>query len=140
MEDTEEKAKAKAEADKLLADWKAGKATEESFAALVHDNTDDAGSKETGGLYENFARGEMVANFENWAYDAARVVGDTGVVETDYGYHIMYFVGDGLPAWKVSAETDYVNEKYSEQYTAFAEKYVVTINENKIDNIASYVK
>ena len=138
-EDTEAKTEAKTKADKLLADWAAGEATEESFAALVHDNTDDTGSKETGGLYENFSKGEMVEAFENWSFDAARKTGDTGVVETDYGYHVMYFVGNGDAAWKVKVESDFVSAEYSEQYAAFAEKHAVTINEKKIDNIASYI-
>jgi len=138
-EDEKAKTEAKAKADKLLADWAAGEATEESFAALVHDNTDDTGSKETGGLYENFGRGEMVAAFEDWSYDPARKPGDTGVVETDYGYHVMYFVGSGEAAWKVTAETNYVSDQYTKQYTAFTEKFTVTINEKKIDKISSYI-
>ena len=138
-EDEQAKKDAKAKADKLLADWAAGEATEESFAALVHDNTDDPGSKENGGLYENFGRGEMTENFENWCYDAARKTGDTGVVETDYGYHVMYFVANGKAAWKVKAEADFVNNEYSKQYAAFAEKHVIVVNDKKIDNIASYI-
>lgn len=38
-------------------------------------------------------QGEMVAEFENWSYDATREVGDTEIIETVYGYHVMYFVG-----------------------------------------------
>lgn len=139
VEDTEAMATAKAEAEALLEQWKTGEATESSFAALVADNTDDSGSAETGGLYENFAKGEMVESFENWAYDEARVVGDTGIVESDYGYHIMYFVGNGDITWKLSAAENYVSDKYSEQYTALAEKYTVTVNDDKIANIASYI-
>lgn len=37
--------------------------------------------------------GQMVAEFEAWCYDPARKVGDTGIVQTDYGFHVMYFVG-----------------------------------------------
>ena len=36
----------------------------------------------------------MVTNFENWCYDETRVPGDYGIVETEYGYHLMYFVGN----------------------------------------------
>ena len=36
----------------------------------------------------------MVDPFENWCYDASRKAGDTGIVESDYGYHVMYFCGD----------------------------------------------
>ena len=36
----------------------------------------------------------MVTEFNDWCYDAARKSGDTSIVQTQYGYHIMYFVGD----------------------------------------------
>jgi len=36
----------------------------------------------------------MVVPFQDWCFDAARKTGDTGIVETQYGYHVMYFVGD----------------------------------------------
>lgn len=90
----EEKAEAKAAADQHLADWLAGDATEESFIALVQENSDDS-SAEDGGLYENIAPdGTYVAEFQNWALDTARQSGDTAVIETEYGYHVMYYVGD----------------------------------------------
>ena len=89
----EEKAAAKAEAEQILADFQAGEATEASFAALAAEKTDDTGSSATGGLYENIYPGQMVANFEDWCFDAHKA-GDTGIVESEYGYHIMYFVGD----------------------------------------------
>lgn len=37
----------------------------------------------------------MVEDFENWCFDASRQVGDTGIVESTYGYHVMYFSGFG---------------------------------------------
>ena len=88
----EEKAKAKAEAEKLLAEWKDGEATETTFIELVKKNTDDEASAEDGGLYENIApNSNYVANFLSWSIDESRQKGDTGIVETEYGYHIMYF-------------------------------------------------
>lgn len=89
----EEKAAAKAAAEELLAQWKSGEATEESFATLANENSDD-GDGTTGGLYENVYPGQMVTNFNDWVYDSSRKVGDTGIVESNYGYHVMYFVGD----------------------------------------------
>ena len=89
---SDEKAKAKTEAEKLLKDWEAGAKTEESFIELVKKNTDDDASKETGGLYEDIQpQSSYVPNFLNWCIDTNRKVGDTGIVETEYGYHIMYF-------------------------------------------------
>lgn len=89
----EEKAAAKAAAEELLAQWKAGEATEDSFAALATENTTDTGSAANGGLYEDVYPGQMVTAFNDWCFDSSRQVGDTDIVETNYGYHVMYFVG-----------------------------------------------
>ena len=89
----EEKAAAKTAAEELLAQWESGDATEDSFAALANENSDD-GDGTTGGLYENVYPGQMVTNFNDWCFDSSRKAGDTGIVETEYGYHVMYYVGD----------------------------------------------
>ena len=92
----EEKAAAKAEAEALLELYTMGEQTEEAFAELATLNTDDTGSAETGGLYEDIApvQGVYVESFTNWATDPAREAGDTGIIESTYGYHVMYYVGD----------------------------------------------
>ena len=90
----EEKAKAKTAAEEILAAFNAGEKTEEAFAALATEKTTDTGSKENGGLYENVYPGQMVTAFNDWCFDSARKTGDTGIVETEYGYHVMYFVGN----------------------------------------------
>ena len=41
----------------------------------------------------------MVKNFEDWCFDSSRSVGDTGIIETEYGYYVMYFI-----AWKTLLE------------------------------------
>ena len=87
----EEKAAAKETAEALLAQWEAGEATEDSFAALAQEKSTDTGSKENGGLYTDIYPGEMVSAFNDWCFESGRQAGDTGIVETEYGYHIMYF-------------------------------------------------
>ncbi len=91
--DAEKKA-ALEKAEKLYNEWKAGDATEESFIALVEKNSTDTGSNENGGLYEDVYPGQMVEKFEEFCYDESRKPGDHAIVESSYGYHIMYFVGD----------------------------------------------
>ena len=89
-----EKAKAKEEAEKLLQEWKDGAATEDSFIELVKKHSDD-GSKEEGGLFEDIHRtSAYVDSFKNWSIDADRKKGDTEVIESEFGYHVMYYVGD----------------------------------------------
>ena len=89
----EEKATAKAEAEALLALWEAGDKTEDSFGILANENSDD-GNGTTGGLFTDVYPGLMLTNINDWCFDASRKVGDTGIVESTSGYHIMYFVGN----------------------------------------------
>ncbi len=89
-------------ADEVLAEWQKNP-TEDNFAALVPNYTEDTGSSVTGGLYENIMKGDMVAEFENWCFDSSRKPGDTGIVQTDYGFHVMYFSSAGAAAWREQA-------------------------------------
>jgi len=105
------KADAKAKADELLEQWKSGEATEDSFAALAMQESVD-GSKYDGGLYTRVTQGQMVTNFNDWCFAAGRKSGDTDVVETDYGYHVMYFVGENMPAWQALVSSTLQSEDY----------------------------
>ncbi len=79
-------------AEDVYAQWQAGAATEDAFAQLANTYSMDPGSNEQGGLYENVYEGQMVPQFNDWCFDEARKPGDTGIVETSYGHHVMYFV------------------------------------------------
>lgn len=114
---------AKQKAEELLAQWQAGAATEDSFAALANENSSDTGSNTTGGLYEQVHQGEMVSAFNDWCFDAARKPGDTGIVETDYGYHIMYFVGTDAPYWQVLVRSALAGNDFNEWYEGVVADY-----------------
>lgn len=96
----EEKAAAKEKAEALLKQFTEGEATEEAFAVLASENSTDPGSKENGGLYENVYPGQMVPAFNDWCFQADRKAGDTGIVETSYGYHVMYYCGEGTLSYR----------------------------------------
>jgi len=60
----------------------------EDFAELAKAYSEDPGSKDNGGLYENFGRGQMVAPFEEAAFSVP--VGEiSDIVETSFGFHII---------------------------------------------------
>ena len=88
-----EKLAAYNEAQKLLVQWEAGDKSEDSFADLAAKHTDD-GNGDVGGLYEDIYPNQMVQSFNDWCYDPQRQPGDYGLVETPYGWHIMFFSGD----------------------------------------------
>ncbi len=63
----------------------------EDFAELVKEYSEDPGSKDNGGLYENFPRGTMVQPFEDAAFSVP--VGQlSDIIETNYGFHILKVV------------------------------------------------
>jgi len=82
-----EKAEALKKIEGILARAKAG----EDFGELAKQHSEDPGSKDNGGLYEDFGRGQMVKPFEDAAFSVP--VGEiSGVVETNFGYHIIKVV------------------------------------------------
>ena len=91
-----EKAAAREEAEKLLQTYTSGAQTQEAFAELAIANSDDAYSSANGGLIEHITTepGVYVESFTNWANDPSRKAEDVEIIESEYGYHIMYYVGD----------------------------------------------
>ncbi len=119
------------EANRLYEEWKNGDATEESFAALATEHSEDGGSAANGGLYENVYVGQMVPEFEAWSFDT-RAYGDTGIVKTSYGYHIMYFVSQSdTPRWPATAEELMLNEEYQRLAEEAKAKYPLTVDYSK---------
>ena len=94
----EAKAAAREKAEEIYAQWQAGDKTEDSFAALANEMSEDAGSNTRGGLYDAVAKNQMVKEFDAFCFGGHKP-GDTAIVygETSSyaGYHIMYYVGEG---------------------------------------------
>ena len=114
-------AAAKAKAEGILAQYTAGDRTEDAFAELAKANSED--NAEAGGLYENIYPGQMVEAFDTWIFDATRLPGDTGIVQTNYGFHIMYFVADSEPEWKLNIRDILVEEGYQAFIDTTRESY-----------------
>ena len=109
-----------AAAEEILNQWKAGTADEAYFAQLATEKTEDPGSKETGGLYENVKTGQMVPEFDAWCFDESRKTGDTGLVKTTYGYHVMFY-SDDEALWVSKSREAIRSEKISEFVDAAVE-------------------
>lgn len=133
---------AKKKADEVYEEWKNGEATEETFAALAteYNATSDPNSAASGGLYEDVYQGEMVPTFNDWVFDASRKPGDTGIVKTDYGYHIMYFVGDSIAAWKSSIDAVMRRDDYSKKYEELKKAVTIDFDDDYINTILDPVE
>ncbi len=103
----------KAEAEKVLEEYEK-KPTEKNFIALTKKYTDDVdseGKPNNDGLYEDVKDdGTYVASFTSWARDESRKPGDVEIIESDYGYHIMYFVKSKGEQWSETIKEEIVND------------------------------
>jgi hypothetical protein len=116
-----EAAAAEKKAKKILKEYNDGAKTEDSFAALAKQYSSDGNASE-GGLYENVIPNQMVPTFNAWIFDSSRKAGDTAIVKTEFGYHIMYFVSkNDTPAWQFSAQQALASEDATTVVEAFEE-------------------
>lgn len=118
-------------AQEALDQYLAGEQTEDAFAALATEKSQDPGSQANGGLYQRVYPGQMVQEFNDWCFDEARKSGDTGMVKTTYGYHVMYFVSTE-PQWRYYAESDWTQEQTNRLIENLVEQHPVQIDYEKI--------
>ena len=118
-------------AQDVLNQYLAGEQTQEAFAALATELSEDPGSQSNGGLYTSVAEGQMVEPFENWCFDEGRKIGDTGLVQTSYGYHVMYFAGSN-PAWIVNSRQQLLDSKASAIVPEAMEQYPIKVDYSSI--------
>lgn len=96
---------AKEKAEALLKQVKANPA---DFAKLAKENSQDPGSAAKGGDLGFFARGAMVKPFEDAAFALSKEGDISGVVQSDFGFHIIRLAG--VKAEKVRAFDDVKGE------------------------------
>ena len=124
-------AEAEKKAQSLLDEWVAGGKSEDSFAVMADANTADGGSKGRGGLYQSVRKGQMVPEFDAWCFDEARQSGDYGIVKSEFGYHIMYFVGSN-PVWRLQAEQTLKSEMLRDRLDGLKETYPAEFDYSKM--------
>ena len=83
------------EAEKLHTSWRQSfltlKYKEGNFARLANENSMDAGSQINGGSYHGIRPGQLIDELDDWCFDPARQAGDTEIIRSPLGYHIMFF-------------------------------------------------
>ena len=120
----EEIAAAETKANEVLAKYLEGEKTEEAFEELGWGYTADSNV-----FYDNVLKGKMVETFDAWLFDSSREEGDTGIVKTEFGFHVMLYRGEDEVA-TANAKAGVASEKYSDYLKA---------NEGKVTIHAKYV-
>lgn len=129
----EQWAAAKKKADSILAKFNKTNKSEYEFAKLAEQYSTDSASTSSGsndsfgGLYESVTLGQMVPDFEKWSIDDSRKYGDTGIVKSDYGYHIMFFIND-CPEY----QSKIIAQIKSDRLSNMIDKAEVKVHENAI--------
>ncbi len=123
----EDKAAAKEKADGYLQTYLSGNKTEESFIALVKEHSEDT-SAEAGGLFEDInPDSQYVSSFLSWSINPERVAGDVEVIESEFGYHVMYYVGDDEMTYReYMIDNTLRSNALTEWHTALTEPLTVT--------------
>lgn len=115
---------AKDKADALLAEWNKSAKTEDVFGEMAKNNSKDTGSAPNGGLIKDVYPGQMVNEFSNWCFDSSRKAGEVGVVKTDFGYHLIYFISvNAEPYWQVSVKSDITSKGKTEYLKEIVDTY-----------------
>ncbi|MGI6753273.1 MAG: peptidylprolyl isomerase [Eubacteriales bacterium] len=121
---------AKTEAERVLDLYQSGEMTKEAFEELADEYNEDSSN-----FYTGVVRGQMVEEFNDWLFDESRVVGDVGIVETTYGYHIMYYDGEGGPAWYIDVKDAIAAERTESWVAEKQDQYGVTINRSAANKV-----
>ena len=124
-------AEAYAKAEKILQMY-LDSPTEERFGQLAKEYTAD-GNGDKGGLYTDVYAGQMVKTFNDWCFDEGRQVGDTGIVTTRFGYHIMYFSGRGEEVWLTQTQQAYFAQQQEALVDQIVGQYELTVFYDKIE-------
>ena len=119
-----EKAKAKAKAEDVLGQIKRNP---KQFEELATKYSQDPESAKKGGDLGAFGRGMMVKPFDDAVF-SMKVNEISGIVESDFGYHIIKLTkvigeGGGFDAIKPQIKAELIYQKAQDKYAALAEDF-----------------
>lgn len=126
------KEEALAKANELLGQ---AKENPDSFGILAIQNSEDQGSATRGGTYDNIPEGQMVKPFNDFIFQ--NPVGTIGVVETDFGYHVIK-VDDKYDAVQLATVAQQLepSEKTTGDVYNVATKFEMAVNDKDFAEVA----
>lgn len=100
----------------ILDEWKAGAATEETFAEICDKYNDPAKTTIEGGLLEAVTSSSIPADLNSWLREEGRAVGDTTVIssEGEENTYVVYYKGTNEAEWILSIRQTLISQRMSE--------------------------
>lgn len=123
------KADAKAKIEQICAEWEDTDMTDAKFAELAKKYSADT-TAEDGGLIEKITKEQLVESIDKFLFDESRKVGDYKIVESTYGYHLVYYKGTNTEKWKIDAEGLLIEQDFGEESKKLCEEYNITMSRN----------
>ena len=116
----------------LLNQWLEGDSNEEAFIQMAKEHSTDTGSNSNGGLYQGLDEDtSFVTSFKNWYLKEGRQTGDYGLVKSEYGYHIMYYVKPEVK-WVYLTNQTMITETCNQAMADARETYPSEVDYSKI--------
>lgn len=107
----------------MLAEWKGGEATEESFIALAN-KYDEAGNAD--GFVESLATSYMPEEMKAWLTSSERKAGDTYAIDVeDDANYVVYYLEPNDPGWMVNIRGELLNETLNDYLEEISKDYAV---------------
>lgn len=120
-------------AGQILAEWEASDKTEATFIDMT-----DMYNEDPTPYQENVTEGLLETAFDSWIFNKDTKPGDTTIVESDYGYHILYMQGDGLLQWQAECLYDMRNKKVDALTEEYKDTYKTELYSENLDKIPDY--
>lgn len=128
---TEEQANAaaKSKIEQIMAEWeelKPEEQTDEKFAEFAKKYSADA-TAEDGGLLEKIAKNDLVEGIDKFIFEEGRKAGDVKIIQSTYGYHLVYYKGENIEKWKIDAEELLIEKDFEAENKRLCEEYGITM-------------
>ena len=120
------------DAEEMLAKWKKDvRCSEATFADLANKNSADTGTALDGGGYQGIRKGQLMEALDAWCFDPARQSGDTTMIRSEYGLHVLYF-SKGYTEGEAMAEDACYQEQQLALLEAAREAYPMEVSYSAI--------
>jgi len=124
------------EGEDLFNQWKAGDATEETFAEMCKEHSWDNLASE-GGLVRGVAAGTYKGEVDKWLYEEERNIGDATFIEDaeQEVTYLLYYLNEARPAWQNTIIDIMAADVAYEQFHSIAENYAIRDPKNNLNYI-----
>lgn len=130
ISDEEDRQVAKKAAERVLGLWEATEEkTGEAFGELAKTHSED-GSASSGGIIADIFPGQTAKEFNDWCFDEKRQKGDVELIETEFGFHIMYYIGESDITYRDSLLKEEMLDKDIAEWTAAMANKISLIKHN----------